>query len=150
MPAFRPIEGRGCGARDLRVMADAPATLSATQRTRIANGSALLAGADHREFWARRLRELLEDFAADIPNASCAESSIIRRASVLTIELERLESKFAQAGEATATDLELYQRTAGNMRRLLEAVGLQRRTRDVTPTLDEYLRARRAEQEPAA
>jgi len=53
--------------------------------------------------------------------APAAERSIIRRASVLTVELERLEVKFASAGEAA--DLDLYQRTAGNLRRLLEAVG---------------------------
>jgi hypothetical protein len=34
----------------------------------------------------------------------------------------------------------LYQRTAGNMRRLLESVGLQRRAKDVTPTLADLLR----------
>jgi hypothetical protein len=35
--------------------------------------------------------------------------------------------------------LDLYQRTAGGLRRLLEAIGIQRRPRDVTPTLDQYL-----------
>jgi hypothetical protein len=33
---------------------------------------------------------------------------------------------FALAGEASAEDLDLYQRTAGNLRRLLEAVGLRK------------------------
>jgi hypothetical protein len=71
--------------------------------------------------------------------ASAAERSLIRRASVMTVELERLEKKFAQADETLADDLDLYQRTAGNLRRLFEAVGLKRRPRDVTPTLDQYL-----------
>jgi hypothetical protein len=57
----------------------------------------------------------------------------------MTVELERLEKKFALAGEAKAFDLDLYIRAAGNLRRLLEAVGLQRRPRNVTPTLDQYL-----------
>src|SRR5262249_13712138 len=73
--------------------------------------------------------------------ASCRAR--IRRAATLTVELERLEAKFALAGEASAADLDLYQRTAGNLRRLLEAVGLQRRARDVMPTLSEYLAALR-------
>jgi hypothetical protein len=59
--------------------------------------------------------------------------SIIRRAAVLTTELERLEVRFAQAGEASAEDLDIYARIAANLRRLLEAIGLQRRPRDVTP-----------------
>jgi hypothetical protein len=60
-----------------------------------------------------------------------AERSIVRRAAVLTTELERLEQRFALAGEASADDLDLYQKTAGNLRRLLEAVGLQRRANPV-------------------
>ena len=54
---------------------------------------------------------------------------------------ERLESKFA-SGEASDRDLDLYQRASGNLRRLLESVGLQRRQRDVTPSLDQYIAAR--------
>ena len=33
----------------------------------------------------------------------------------------------------------LYQRTANSARRLLESVGLKRRAKDITPSLDEYL-----------
>jgi hypothetical protein len=71
-------------------------------------------------------------------NCSSAERHILRRACVLIVELERLERKFAQAGEASADDLDVYARIAGNMRRLLESVGLQRRSRDVTPDPLEY------------
>jgi hypothetical protein len=52
--------------------------------------------------------------------------------------LEVFESKFAKAGQASPDDLDLYQRTAGNLRRLLESVGIQRRPRAVS-TLSEYL-----------
>ena len=50
-----------------------------------------------------------------------------------------MERTFALAGEASAEDLDIYARVAGNLRRLLEAVGMQRRARHITPTLDEYL-----------
>ena len=67
--------------------------------------------------------------------------NIIRRASVMTVELERLEAKFATAGEASTDDLNLYFRGAGNLRRLLEAIGLKRRPRDVSsPSLSEIAR----------
>ena len=69
-----------------------------------------------------------------------AERSIVRRAATLTVELERLELRFAMAGEADAADIDLYQRTANSLRRLLEAVGFERRSRDVTPTLGQILR----------
>ena len=48
------------------------------------------------------------------------------------VELERLEAKFATAGEASAADLEIYQRCSSALRRLLEAVGLRRRPRDLS------------------
>jgi hypothetical protein len=121
---------------------------SSRQKSRQANGTALLPGVDGRSAWVRRCKELIADHISDLggaDNASAGERSIIRRACVLTVELERMERQFALAGEASAGDLEIYARVAGNLRRLLEAVGLQRRARNVTPTLDEYLE----QQQPA-
>ena len=106
------------------------------QRSRITNGSALLQGVDGRSPWVRRCKDVIAAHLSDLggeDNTSAAERSIIRRASVLTVELERLEARFALAEQASPEDLDLYQRTAGNLRRLLEAVGIQRRPRDVTP-----------------
>jgi hypothetical protein len=113
------------------------------QRSRITNGSALLPGIDGRSAWVRRCRDLIAAHVSDLGgegNTSAAERSIIRRACVLTIELERMEKAFALAGEASGEDLEIYARVAGNVRRLLEAVGLQRRARDIGPTLGDLLR----------
>lgn len=106
------------------------------QRSRITNGSALLPNTDGRSAWVRRLRDIILELVSDAggdANTSAAERSIIRRASVLTVELEQLEARFAQADAATAADLDLYIRASGNLRRLLGAVGLHRRARDVTP-----------------
>jgi hypothetical protein len=113
-----------------------------THRSRISNGSQLLPGVDHRSVWMRRLRDLIEVHVTDLggnDSVSAAERSIVRRAATLTVELERMEGAFALAGEAAPDALDLYQRTAGNLRRLLESVGLQRRARDITPSLGEYL-----------
>jgi hypothetical protein len=112
------------------------------RRSRITNGSALLPGVDGRSAWIRRCKDIIAQHLSDLggeDNTSAAERSIIRRASVMTVELEQLEAKFAAAGSAEREELDLYQRTAGNLRRLLEAIGLQRRARDVTPSLAEYL-----------
>jgi hypothetical protein len=106
------------------------------QRSRITNGSALLPGVDGRNAWVRRCKDVLNEHIADlggVDNVSAGERSIIRRACVLTVELERLEQKFALAGEASTDDIDLYQRVANSLRRLLEAVGLQRRSRNVPP-----------------
>jgi hypothetical protein len=69
---------------------------------------------------------------ADI--VSAAESSIIRRVATETIELELLEQRFAISGKgASSDDLDLYARISNSLRRHLEAIGLERRSRDVTP-----------------
>jgi hypothetical protein len=101
-------------------------------RSRVTNGKELLPGIDGRSAWVRRCRDVIELHLADLPGATAAEQSIVRRAAVLTTELERLEVKFAEAGEANPFDLDLYARTAGGLRRLLEAVGLERRLRDLS------------------
>jgi hypothetical protein len=98
------------------------------------NGS-LLPGVDGRSGWVRRAKELIDSHTTalgGVDNVSPAESALVRRPAVLIVELERLERIFALAGQADAESLDLYARVAGNLRRLLEAVGLQRRSRDVT------------------
>ena len=103
-------------------------------RSRITNGSTLLPGVDGRSAWVRRCKDVIAAHLSDLggeDNTSAAERSIIRRAAVLTTELERLEAGFATAGEANADQLDQYARVSANLRRLLEAVGLQRRARTV-------------------
>src|SRR5262245_34925760 len=120
----------------------------AALRSRVTNGKALFAqGGDGRGPWARRMRDVIELHISDlggIEAASEAQKSIIRRAATLTIELERLEAKFS-AGKAFDTDLDMYQRCSNSLRRLLEAVGIQRRPRDVTPSVSEDLASKATE-----
>ena len=112
------------------------------QRSAITNGSKLLAGVDGRGPWIRRCRDIIRAHLSDVggeDNASAAERSLIRRASVITTELEFLEARFANAGSADPESLDLYFRGSNNLRRLLESLGLRRRPRDVTPSVAEYL-----------
>src|SRR5262249_48012789 len=88
------------------------------QKSRITNGSALLPGVDGRSPWVRRCKDIIAAHLSDLggeDNTSAAERSIIRRASTLTVELERLEAKFATAGEASEYDLDLYQRMTNTL-----------------------------------
>jgi hypothetical protein len=108
---------------------------------------AILPGIDGRSTWARRLRDLVALHVADLggdQNVSEAERAILRRSSVIIVELERMEKDFASSEDAPSIpELEIYQRMANTMRRLLEAVGLHRRPRDITPPhLRHYLHAR--------
>ncbi|MGX1354535.1 hypothetical protein AB7M49_008160 [Bradyrhizobium elkanii] len=129
----------------MSVATSAVTTSKQTHRSRVTNGTALLSGVDGRSVWARRLRDLIESHVSDLGGndaVTAAERSIVRRAATLTVELERMETVFAGAGEASPEALDLYGRTAGNLRRLLESVGLQRRARDITPSLQSYLAQR--------
>ena len=112
-------------------------------RSRVSNGSEILAGVDGRSVWARRFRDLLAAHVEDLGGpdvVSEAERSLLRRASALEVELERLEARFAAAGDGgpDVADLDLYQRTTNTLRRLLDTVGLERRSRDVTPDALSY------------
>jgi hypothetical protein len=110
-------------------------------RTRVGNGVELLPGVDKRSFWVRRAKELIGDYISDLggtENTSAAERSLVRRASVLTVELERLEVKFAADSAASNSDLDLYVRSVGGLRRLLETIGIQRRAKTVEPDPLDY------------
>jgi hypothetical protein len=94
----------------------------------------LLPGLDGRSAWVRRCRSCIAAHLSDLggeANTTASERSIIRRAATLTTELERMELRFALNEQASPEEIDLYARVASNLRRLLEAVGLQRRARSV-------------------
>jgi hypothetical protein len=103
---------------------------------------------DHRNPWCRR-KDILQSYLADTPDASTKERDTLRGCAVIKFELERLEYWLAINAERhpfpetiSAEELaclDQYSRAFGNFRRGLEAVGLERRTKDITPRLQEYL-----------
>ena len=65
-------------------------------RSAKSNGTRLLDGCDHRTARMRRLRDLIGMHVADLGGEDCcsaAELSLIRRASLLELELEVLKVK---------------------------------------------------------
>lgn len=120
-----------------------------TTRSRIANGTATLLGAkDERSLYVRRMKEIIAEHVSDLGGSdaiSAGEKSIVRRVAVLTVELEKIETRFAEDPSVGERTLDLYNRTAGNLGRLLDRLGLKRRTRDITPTLASYLESQTAD-----
>ena len=97
--------------------------------------------------WARRWRDLCANFAADLGGSehlSEAQASLIRRASTLSVQLESME---ASLSVDQPIDLDLYNRAAGGLRRILESLGLERRSRTIMPTLAEYIDAKKVDVE---
>jgi hypothetical protein len=129
------------------VEANRPEVTPRKTKSALTNGTRLLHGVDQRGPWVRRCKDIIAAYLADLggaDNTSAAERSILRRTAVLETELERLETKFALAAEATTEvsteDLDLYARVAAHHRRLLEAVGLQRRAKTVSSSFGDILR----------
>lgn len=124
-----------------------PATLKPQARTRVGNGSAVLQDVDGRSVAFRRYREILASLVSDMGgDPSEAQQQIARRAASIAIWCEQQD-----AAAATGTPIEVapYTTASNTLRRLLESLGLERRARNVTPTLAQYS-ARRAAEKAAA
>jgi hypothetical protein len=110
----------------------------------LTNGRWFLPAVDSRSTWVRRLKDLVRLYQSDKggeENCSEAEISIIRRAAALTVECERIEHILAQS-EFTSVDpviIDLYSRASNTLRRHLEATGLRRRPKDVTPSVEKFI-----------
>ena len=133
------------GKGSSEVAREKPSTETRKQyaRSRITNGRELLPGIDQRSTWARRMRDLIELHVDDIGGlevTSEAQRSLIRRIAVLEVEAEYLETAFAQRN-ASGKQYDLYLRIAGLLKRLYELIGIERRARDITPHLKDYLAA---------
>lgn len=117
------------------------APLPPTARSRVRNGRSLFAeGGDGRTAWSRRFRDLIEAHTADLGgDLSEAQASLVRRASALEVQLEQLEADWTSGAPASPGDLDIYSRLSNTLRRHLEAVGLGRKPRRSTPTLNQYL-----------
>lgn len=104
-------------------------------RSRVTNGSKFAEGLDGRTKWGRRYRDLCESYAEDLggmERLSASQLSLLKRASALTVEIERAEASFSENGDTrgpSADDLKDYQTACNSLRRLLESLGLSRTDR---------------------
>ena len=118
--------------------------LSAPSKAKSArsNGNRVFAlGGDGRGAWARRQRDIAELHVSDIggeDHASEAMLSLCRRAATLEVTLEQMEAAMSLGSDV---DLDLYNRLVGNLRRVLESIGLQRVARDTSPSLADIVRS---------
>ncbi len=114
-------------------------------RTKVTNGRQFLPGVSDACYWVRRAKDIMERYIVDLGGqqvCSEAERTIVRRAAVLVIECERLERQFAvvpQDKNVSLRELDMYSKLANSLRRLLDMTGLERRSRDITPTIDAYI-----------
>jgi hypothetical protein len=101
-----------------------------------------LAELDGRTIAAKQAHATISAIESDLggaENITTAKRQIIESAAVTSTMVADLGSRWL-AGEQI--DLALFTTLCNSQRRLLESVGLERASRDVTPTLQEYLKAK--------
>ena len=111
-------------------------------RSRVGNGSDVLAGVDGRSATFRRYRDILASLCSDMGgDPSEAQMQIARRAASLSVWCEDQDTK-AVNGEPF--DIAAYTTASNSLRRLLTDLGLERRARNVTPSLRDYIASKKA------
>ncbi|ESX68762.1 hypothetical protein NKJ87_06350 [Mesorhizobium sp. M0027] len=120
------------------------AKLAPTQRSAVTNGRKLFIEGDGNSPWSRRYKDLCSEHASDLGGAealSQSQLSLIRRAATLSVQLEQMEGRLSEGLDA---DMDLFGRLAGHLRRILETLGIERKAKNVTPTLQQYRAQRQA------
>jgi hypothetical protein len=124
-------------------------------RSAVTSGRRAFIEGDPNSAWARRFHDLVLGHVSDLGgrlNLSEAQFALCKRAAGLEAELEQMEGRLSLGEDV---DLDRYGRAASHLRRILEALGLERKARDVTPDGVEIemfspMRARWAEEAAAA
>jgi len=101
-------------------------------RSAVTSGRRLFVDGDPNSAWSRRYHDLVAEHVADLGGTdllSSAQLSLIRRASAIEIELERMEGLLSAGG---LVDLDVFTRSASHLRRIFETLGIGRVPRDVT------------------
>jgi hypothetical protein len=119
-----------------------PAAAKRTARSRVSNGKQLFLEGDGRGVAVRRYRDLLAALVSDLGgDPSEAQAIIARRAATLAVWCEQAESDMASGNPI---DIGSFTTATNALRRLLADLGLERKIRDVTPTLAAYIAAKAA------
>jgi hypothetical protein len=110
-------------------------------RDALTNGSKTLPDTDGRLRIARRFRGIANAVLADQGGASeCSESrrQLIRRFSAACVLAEELEGRLARGEEI---DVERHALLCSTLTRLAQRIGIDRRAKNITPSLGDYLRS---------
>jgi hypothetical protein len=116
-------------------------------RSAVTSGRQLFVDGDVNSAWSRRYHDLFLGYISDLSAGRGADSlcsaqiSLIKRVASIECELERLDGMMS---EGKPIDIGRYGSVSGQLRRLLETLygdGLNRKQRDVTPSVAAYLEA---------
>jgi hypothetical protein len=114
-----------------------------TARSRVSNGNDVLPGVDQRSSAARRYRDITSTLCIDqggVDHLSEARLQLIRRLSACAVLAEALEARLV-AGEKIS--IEEHAQLVSSMVRLVGKLGIDRRAKEIVPTLEQYLQSKR-------
>jgi hypothetical protein len=121
-----------------------PTTGKAQARSRLSNGRDVLPDVDGRSVVARRYRDIIGAVISDQGGAehlSETRLQLIRRFSGASVLAEQIEARLA-LGEQI--DIREYSLLVSTMVRVAQRLGIERRAKNVTPSLGQYLSNRKA------
>lgn len=108
-------------------------------RSRLTNGKDILPGIDGRSVVARRYHDLVAQLVADAGGAerlSEVRAQLIRRFAALAVQAEAME---AQLASGQPIDLGEHALVSSTLVRISTRLGIERRAREITPRLQDYL-----------
>jgi hypothetical protein len=117
----------------------------ATIRSKVSNGTRLLAGVDGRSSTARRFRDLIAELTAEAGGAeglSAAERGAIRQGAAIMLRAEQVQGQIVR-GEPVDNDTLI--RLSGEARRVLAGVRKRNAEQSSKRTLADYAREKAAE-----
>ena len=108
-------------------------------RSRISNHPDLLPGVDGRSYVYRRFRDICSAIASDqggASNLSEARLQLVRRFSAACVLAEQMEADLANG---ININVERHALLCSTLTRLAQRIGIDRRAKNITPTLNDYL-----------
>ena len=108
-------------------------------RARITNHRDLLPGLDGRTSAARRFRDLVSSYVADMGGLDCCSEiklGLLRRLAAVTVQAELLEARMVNGEQIDVGQLCTL---ASTTVRIASRLGLERQAKNVTPSVRDYV-----------
>jgi hypothetical protein len=115
------------------------ATAPPATKSRLTNGRDVLPGVDQRSAIARRYRDLIGAIVSDqggVELLAEARVQLIRRFAAASVIAEQMEARLANGEEI---DISEHALLCSTLVRVSSRIGINRRAKDLTPTLERYL-----------
>lgn len=104
-----------------------------------------MADLNQKSLAATRCQEIVDALIADcggVENISEGVKQLVQHAAVLGVYIESCETKWMNGD--TDIPLDVFMRAIDRQRRLLESIGLSRKSRTIVPSLQNYIASKGA------